>query len=57
VTATGNGQLVASTVIGGDGSYSFTLVPGSYVIPGCANATVLVRAGQIDHQDIGCPIA
>jgi hypothetical protein len=56
LTATENGQSVASVVTGTDGSYTFTLAPGSYVVTGCADLAVVVVAGQIDHQDIGCPI-
>jgi hypothetical protein len=56
LTATQNGRPVASVVTGADGSYSFTLAPGSYVVTGCAYVTVVVVARQIVHQDIGCPI-
>jgi hypothetical protein len=44
------------TVVGAGGSYRFTLAPGSYVVTGCADATVVVIAGHVDHQDISCPI-
>jgi hypothetical protein len=56
LTATQNGRPVASMVTGSDGGYRFTLAPGSYVVTGCADATIVVVAGQVDHQDIGCPI-
>ena len=56
LTATQNGRPVASVVTGNDGSYRFTLAPGSYVVTGCADATVVVVAGQVAHQDISCPI-
>jgi hypothetical protein len=56
LTATQNGRSIASTVTGADGSYRFTLAPGSYVVTGCADATVVVVAGQVAHQDISCPI-
>jgi hypothetical protein len=56
LTATQNGRPVASVVTGTDGTYSFTLASGSYVVTGCADQTVVVTAGHIDHQDIGCPI-
>ena len=56
LTATQNGRPEASVVTGADGSFLFTLAPGSYVVTGCADATVVVVAGQVDHQDISCPI-
>jgi len=56
LTATQNGISVASVVTGADGGYRFTLTPGSYVVTGCADLTVVVLAGQVNHQDIGCPI-
>ena len=56
LTATQNGQPIASTVTGSDGGYRFTLAPGSYVITGCADAAVVVVAGQIARQDITCPV-
>ncbi|HEY5050651.1 MAG TPA: hypothetical protein VII50_07095 [Acidothermaceae bacterium] len=56
LTATHNGRPVASVVTGADGSYRFTLAAGSYVVTGCAGITVVVTAGHIDQQDIGCPI-
>jgi hypothetical protein len=56
LTATQNGRPLASMVTGSDGRYRFTLAPGSYVVTGCADATIVVVAGQVDHQDIGCPI-
>jgi hypothetical protein len=56
LTATRAGRPIASVVTGSDGSYRFTLPPGSYVVSGCADATVVVVAGQVDHQDIGCPV-
>jgi hypothetical protein len=54
--ATQNGQEVASMVTGSDGGYRFTLPPGSYVVTGCADATIVVIGGQVDQQDITCPI-
>jgi hypothetical protein len=56
LTATQNGQVVASVVTGADGGYTFTLKPGTYVVKGCADATVVVAAGQAVHQDISCPV-
>jgi hypothetical protein len=56
LTATQNGQVVASVVTGADGGYTFTLKPGTYVVKGCADATIVVAAGQAVHQDISCPV-
>ena len=56
LTATENGRPVASTVTGTHGEYLFTLAPGTYVVTGCAEATVVVVAGQVEHQDISCPV-
>ena len=56
VTATSNGKTVASTVTGTDGSYRFTLPPGSYVVTGCSNATVVASAGLVAHQDLRCDV-
>jgi hypothetical protein len=54
VTAAQNGKTVASTVTGADGSYRFSLAPGSYVVTGCSNATVVAVAGLVVHQDLRC---
>jgi hypothetical protein len=56
LTATLNGKVVASVVTGSDGGYTFTLQPGTYVVKGCADATIGVVAGQAVHQDISCPV-
>jgi hypothetical protein len=56
LTATQNGRPVASMVTGADGSYHFTLAPGTYVVTGCADLTVVVVSGQVNDRDIGCPI-
>ncbi|HTC70400.1 MAG TPA: hypothetical protein VK662_12590 [Acidothermaceae bacterium] len=56
LTATQNGRVVASAVTGSDGSYTFALRPGTYVVKGCADATIVVVAGQLVHQDISCPV-
>ena len=56
LTATQKGRPVASAVTGADGSYRFRLAPGSYVVTGCADATVVVIADQVADQDISCPI-
>jgi hypothetical protein len=56
LTATQNGGPVASTVTGTDGSYRFTLAPGTYVVTGCQDATIVVVAGQVTHQDIVCAV-
>jgi hypothetical protein len=56
LTATQNGRPVASTVTGAAGSYRFTLAPGSYVVTGCQDVTVVVVGGQGAHRDITCAI-
>jgi hypothetical protein len=56
LTATLNGKVVASVVTGSDGGYTFTLQPGTYVVKGCADATIVVVAGHTVHQDISCPV-
>jgi len=56
LTATQNGRVIASVVTGSDGSYRFALPPGTYVVKGCADATIAVAAGQVVHQDISCPV-
>ncbi len=56
LVATQNDRPIATTVTGSDGSFRFTLPPGSYVVTGCADLTVVVVAGQVNHQDISCPI-
>jgi carboxypeptidase family protein len=56
VTATRNGTTVASMVTGSDGSYRFTLPPGSYAMKGCSDATVTIAAGQVVHQDLRCDV-
>jgi hypothetical protein len=54
VTAAQNGDAVALVVTGSDGSYTFSLPPGTYVVKGCSNATVVVVEGQVVHQDLRC---
>ena len=56
LTATQNGRPVAFVTTGADGSYRFTLAPGTYVVSGCADVTVVLVAAEVDHQDVGCPI-
>ena len=56
LVATQNDRPIATTVTGSDGGFRFTLTPGSYVVTGCADLTVVVLAGQVNHQDISCPI-
>jgi hypothetical protein len=56
LTAIQNGRVVSSVVTGSDGGYRFTLQPGTYVVKGCADATIVVAAGQVVHQDISCPV-
>jgi hypothetical protein len=56
VTATQAGKTVASTVTGADGGYRFALPPGSYVVTGCSNATVVASAGLVVHQDLRCDV-
>jgi hypothetical protein len=54
VTAAQSGNAVALVVTGSDGSYSFSLPPGTYVVKGCSSATVVVVEGQVVHQDLRC---
>jgi hypothetical protein len=56
LTATQNGRVIASVVTESDGSYRFTLQAGTYVVKGCVDATIVVAAGQVVHQDISCPV-
>jgi hypothetical protein len=56
VTATRNGKTIASMITGPAGSYSFGLPPGTYVVKGCNEATVVVVAGRMVHQDLRCDV-
>jgi hypothetical protein len=56
VTATKNGETVASAVTGPAGSFSFGLTPGTYVVKGCNDATVVIVGGQVVHQDLRCDV-
>ena len=56
VTATRSGKTVASMITGSAGSYSFGLPPGTYVVKGCNDATVVVVDGRVAHQDLRCDV-
>jgi hypothetical protein len=56
VTATRNGKSITAMITGPAGSYSLGLPPGTYVVTGCSNATVVVASGQVVHQDLQCDV-
>jgi hypothetical protein len=56
VTATKNGKPIAAMITGPAGSYSFGLPPGTYVVKGCNDATVMVVDGRVVHQDLRCDV-
>jgi hypothetical protein len=56
VAATQDGRIVASMVTGADGRFTLTLAPGTYLLTGCAETTVVVGPAPVTMHDVDCPV-
>jgi hypothetical protein len=56
VTVHKSGETVATAVTGSDGTFTFSLPPGHYVVDGCVSFDVVVHDGQTTSHDLTCPV-
>jgi hypothetical protein len=56
VTATQDGRTVAAMLTGADGRFTLAVPPGTYVLTGCVEATVVVGPGPETTHDVECQV-
>jgi hypothetical protein len=56
VTVSAGGKAVATLVTGVDGTFTFDLPPGRYVVKGCTQFHIVIEAGRTTTHDLTCPV-